>query len=277
MSIFTYKLYTDGSCFGNPGAGGWAYVLINGQNETRRHGGHPMTTNNRMELTGVISGLKQVPEKASVAVFTDSQYITNAFNKKWVFNWKKNGWMRNDGELKNKELWIELYNLVSRRTVSFNWVKGHNGDHYNEMCDRAATAMSEYYQNHYDGEVESFPQVHEEEQRSLFDVPVVSNLVDQSVPEIQTVEEAGPVREETGSALVEELESVYCALEQLLGLTFFRGRPHLCGSQFFCDYCGGDFEHPCAKSYIRATAAAKGEGGGTECKESGSSVTNIAL
>ena len=101
-------LYTDGACSGNPGPGGWAAILRYGSSEKELSGGEAETTNNRMELLGVINGLSALKESCAVALYSDSQYICNALNNGWLRDWKKRGWKRRDGELKNAELWQEL-------------------------------------------------------------------------------------------------------------------------------------------------------------------------
>ena len=105
-------LYTDGACSGNPGAGGWACVLLYGENKKFLSGGEKLTTNNRMELSAVIQGLKALKEPCNVSVYSDSAYIINSFNNGWIDNWLKNGWKTADKkEVLNKDLWQELLNL----------------------------------------------------------------------------------------------------------------------------------------------------------------------
>ena len=145
MSNYDYTLYTDGSCQSNPGPGGWAYVLISGQKEERFCGGTRVTTNNRMELTAVIRGLTRVPEGSSVAVYSDAQYVTNAFNKGWIHNWKRLGWNNGSGTLKNTELWKILDGLVKARNVTFIWVKGHNGNKYKKRTEQVCEIGNEIH------------------------------------------------------------------------------------------------------------------------------------
>ena len=135
-------IYTDGACSGNPGPGGWGAILEYKGYEREISGGEAETTNNRMELTAVIMALKMLREPCETEIFTDSQYIVNAFNEGWVYNWKRLGWKRKNDELKNPELWQELYELVSQHKVSFIWVKGHADNPKNERCDRLAVAES---------------------------------------------------------------------------------------------------------------------------------------
>lgn len=133
------KIYTDGACSGNPGAGGWGAVLIFGATEKQISGSAPDTTNNRMEMTAVIEALKLLKEKCEVQVFTDSKYIIDGITQ-WLPNWKARGWKTADKKpVKNMDLWQELDALVVQHKVSWNWVKGHNGDHYNELADSLAT------------------------------------------------------------------------------------------------------------------------------------------
>jgi len=136
-------IYTDGACSGNPGKGGWGAVLVYNGNEKEISGGHPDTTNNRMELTAVIEALKALNEPCNVTLTTDSKYVCDAINKKWVYSWKKNGWKKSDKKpTLNVDLWEQLLNLLNIHNVSFIWVKGHNGHPYNERCD--SLAVSEY-------------------------------------------------------------------------------------------------------------------------------------
>ena len=139
-------LYTDGACSGNPGPGGWAAILRYGEAERELSGGEADTTNNRMELMGVIRGLEALKEPCLVRLYTDSQYIANALNNGWLRDWKKRGWKRRDGELKNVELWQRLDELLAAHTVQANWVKGHADNEYNNRCDALAVAEREKFQ-----------------------------------------------------------------------------------------------------------------------------------
>lgn len=138
-------LYTDGACSGNPGPGGWAAILRYGTAEKELSGGEKMTTNNRMELLGVISGLECLKESCQVALYSDSQYICNALNNGWLRDWKKRGWKRRDGEVKNLELWQRLDELLQQHTVEAHWVKGHAENEYNNRCDALAVAQREKF------------------------------------------------------------------------------------------------------------------------------------
>ena len=144
-----YVIYTDGSCLRNPdGPGGWAAVLLKqGTKETiELHKGSPSTTNNRMELSAAIEALSAIEEGSSALLYTDSQYMKNAFTKHWITNWKRNGWKTVKGtDVLNKDLWLRLDALFLTRKVRFRWVKGHVGVKYNERCDALAKAEAMRY------------------------------------------------------------------------------------------------------------------------------------
>ena len=140
------EIFTDGACSGNPGPGGWGCILRYGNAEKELSGGEGDTTNNRMELTAALEGLKALKEQCEVTLYTDSQYVANGINKGWARSWQKNGWIKSDKKpAQNRELWEELLSLIDRHEVSVVWVKGHNGHPENERCDRLAVAMSERY------------------------------------------------------------------------------------------------------------------------------------
>ena len=134
------KIYTDGSCLGNPGAGGYAAVIINEKNNrVEIVGGERETTNNRMELMAAIEALKKVSPDDFIELFTDSNYLKNAFTQGWLANWKRNGWQTsNKKPVLNIDLWKKLDALILNRNVKFNWVKGHAGNILNERCDKLA-------------------------------------------------------------------------------------------------------------------------------------------
>jgi len=136
-------LYTDGACSGNPGRGGWGAVLIYGEIEKQMSGIAEETTNNKMELTAVIEGLKALKEPCNVELYSDSAYVINAFSQDWISGWIKNNWKNSKKEpVANKELWEELIELTKVHNVKFNKVKGHAGNKYNEICDSLATAFN---------------------------------------------------------------------------------------------------------------------------------------
>lgn len=138
-------IYTDGACSGNPGPGGWAAILSYNGHERELSGGEPATTNNRMELIAAISALEALKEPCEVELWTDSQYLARAVNEGWLAGWKRRGWRRREGELKNPELWQALDTLLARHKVSFNWLKGHDGHEYNERCDALAVAQRDKF------------------------------------------------------------------------------------------------------------------------------------
>jgi ribonuclease HI len=132
------QMYTDGSCLGNPGPGGYAAVLEYNQHTKEVSGGFSTTTNNRMELLAAIEGLKQLNEPCKVTLTTDSQYVKQGINQ-WIHNWRKNGWRTsNKKAVKNADLWKRLDEQVKRHKVDWRWVKGHSGHPQNERCDDLA-------------------------------------------------------------------------------------------------------------------------------------------
>ena len=137
-------IYTDGACSGNPGKGGWGAILIYAKEKKYISGSKQLTTNNQMELTATIEALKSILKPSNIALYTDSQYVKNGITS-WIFNWKKNGWKTaNKKPVANKDLWIELEKYVDFHSVNWFWVKGHSGDHYNEIADELAVkAMNE--------------------------------------------------------------------------------------------------------------------------------------
>ena len=132
-------IYTDGACSGNPGPGGWGAILMMGENKKEISGGSANTTNNIMELTAVIEALKMLKRPCKVNVYSDSAYVVNAFIQKWIYGWMKKGWKTAGNEpVKNKELWQELYELTKIHDVTFNKVKGHADNEFNNRCDELA-------------------------------------------------------------------------------------------------------------------------------------------
>ena len=138
-------VYTDGACSGNPGPGGWGAVLIYGDVKRELSGGEAETTNNRMELTGMISALKALKEPCEVSLFTDSKYIADAINAGWLRSWKQKGWKRKGGELKNIDLWTKLDALLTEHHTEVVWVRGHADSELNNRCDELAAAQRDKY------------------------------------------------------------------------------------------------------------------------------------
>ncbi len=135
--------YTDGACSGNPGPGGYGVVLKYNGHEKELSAGFSNTTNNRMELMGVITALESLKEQCEITIVTDSQYIVNAVEKGWARKWRSMGWMRNKKDpALNPDLWERLLNLIDKHKVKFKWVRGHNGHPENERCDQLAVAAA---------------------------------------------------------------------------------------------------------------------------------------
>lgn len=140
------KIYTDGACSGNPGPGGWGTILRCNGVEKELSGGEQETTNNRMELTAVIEGLKCLKRKCDVEVITDSKYVADAIVKGWAKSWKKNGWRKSDKKpALNSDLWEVLLQEVDKHNIKITWVKGHNGHPENERCDKLAVIESQKF------------------------------------------------------------------------------------------------------------------------------------
>jgi ribonuclease HI len=136
------QLFTDGACSGNPGPGGWAFILKHPASgkEIERSGGEALTTNNRMELMAVIRGLEALTRASRVELWSDSQYVLKGLNE-WLAGWKAKGWKTaSKSPVKNVDLWQELDELKSKHAITFHWVKGHNDHPENERCDQLAVA-----------------------------------------------------------------------------------------------------------------------------------------
>ena len=139
-------IYTDGACSGNPGPGGWGAILSWNGLEKELSGGARETTNNRMELTGVISALSALREPCQVELYTDSQYVVNAMEKGWAVSWRARGWKRANKEpALNPDLWAELLTLCERHKVRFHWVKGHADNEKNNRCDQLAVQQRDLH------------------------------------------------------------------------------------------------------------------------------------
>ncbi len=133
------EIYTDGACSGNPGPGGYGVILKYKGQAKELSGGEPQTTNNRMELMGVITGLNALKESCVVMLYSDSKYIIDAINKGWAKKWRANNWIKSDKKKAlNIDLWEQLLDLLDKHEVTFNWVKGHAGHTENERCDTLA-------------------------------------------------------------------------------------------------------------------------------------------
>ena len=136
-------IYTDGSCIGNPGPGGWAALLRFGEHMRELSGGFRLTTNNRMEILAVINSLTTLKEPCQVSLYTDSQYVCNAVEKGWLASWRRNGWKTSAKKpVKNQDLWEQLIAQLTVHNVTFHWVRGHAGHTENERCDELARAQA---------------------------------------------------------------------------------------------------------------------------------------
>lgn len=136
-------IYTDGGCLGNPGPGGYGVVLIYGKHRKELSGGFRLTTNNRMELTAAIEGLKTLKYPCQVSLYSDSKYLVDAINKKWLARWKRNNWKTSRKEdVLNIDLWEQLDALMAKHKIEIEWVKGHAGNKENERCDELAMAAA---------------------------------------------------------------------------------------------------------------------------------------
>jgi len=139
------KIYTDGACSGNPGPGGWGALLESESQVREISGGELLTTNNRMELKAVIEALKIFKEPSSLIITTDSTYVQKGITE-WIFKWQANGWQTSSKkEVKNKDLWQELWSLTRKHQISWTWIKGHSGHPQNEKCDRLARQEVDKY------------------------------------------------------------------------------------------------------------------------------------
>ncbi|HOA34136.1 MAG TPA: ribonuclease HI [Clostridiales bacterium] len=140
------RLYTDGACSMNPGPGGWCAILKYREHEKVLCGGEKSTTNNRMELTAVIEGLKALKRRCAVEIYTDSKYVADAITKGWAESWRKKGWKKGDNSpALNPDLWEQLLNLIAQHDVKIIWLRGHAGHPENERCDKIAVEQSKKY------------------------------------------------------------------------------------------------------------------------------------
>ena len=137
------KIWTDGSCLGNPGPGGWAFVATDGAHTAERCGGERDTTNNRMELMAVLRAVTAAHRHSEIEIHTDSQYVKNGMQS-WMKNWKRNNWRTADKKpVKNQDLWMALDTATQNIKIHWHWVKGHAGEELNERCDELARGAAE--------------------------------------------------------------------------------------------------------------------------------------
>ena len=140
------QIYTDGACSGNPGPGGWGAILKYGAHEKELSGGEARTTNNRMELLGVISALEALKEPCHVELWSDSKYVIDGLSKGWAAGWRKRGWVKPDKKpALNPDLWERLLDLCARHEMEYHWVRGHADNAWNNRCDALAVAARERF------------------------------------------------------------------------------------------------------------------------------------
>ena len=142
----TVEIYTDGACSGNPGPGGWGAILCYNGIEKELSGGEKQTTNNRMELMGVISALSALKEPCIVELWSDSKYVIDALEKGWALGWRKRGWVKSDKKpALNPDLWEQLLTLTEKHEMHYHWVKGHADNEKNNRCDKMAVERRDYF------------------------------------------------------------------------------------------------------------------------------------
>ena len=134
-------IYTDGSCHPNPGPGGWAAIILDGDRREVLKGGEAHSTNNRMELTAALEAIRHIPPDRLAVIVTDSQYLKKGVEE-WMANWQARGWKRKGGALANIDLWQQLALALESREIRWRWVRGHRGDPHNEQADRLARALA---------------------------------------------------------------------------------------------------------------------------------------
>lgn len=225
-----YTIHTDGACSGNPGPGGWAALALarDPQDDPdlprirgELAGGHPDATNNQMELTAVLEALRREPEDYSrlrLTIHSDSEYVVKAFNDGWIDGWQRKGWRNSKGrEVANKQLWQTLVALVKSRPgpISFNWVKGHNGDPMNEAADRKAVL----YSNHARRATEPFI-----EGTLIFHRPEPPTIVEGSARELNRPELPAPSDSQSQPELPAPAESEPAPTAELTTAETFRRR-----------------------------------------------------
>jgi len=139
--VKSVTIYTDGSCSGNPGPGGWGAILKFGDILKEISGGESQTTNNRMELTAAIEALTRLKEPCAVELYSDSKYLVDGMSKGWAKSWEKRNWVKSDKKpALNPDLWQKLLDLSEIHSITFHWVKGHADNKYNQRCDDLAVA-----------------------------------------------------------------------------------------------------------------------------------------
>ena len=139
-------IFSDGACSGNPGPGGYGVILRCGEKEKELSGGEAHTTNNRMELTGLITGLEALKYPCKVILQTDSKYVVDGITKGWAKSWRAKGWIKSDKKpALNSDLWGRLLDLLEIHDVTFTWIKGHAGHEENERCDRLAVTQRDLH------------------------------------------------------------------------------------------------------------------------------------
>lgn len=143
------EIFTDGACSGNPGPGGWAAILKYKNNIKKISGFVPNTTNNRMEIFALINSLNILKENCEIIIYSDSKYIVDSITKGWVFNWKKNNWLKKNKKVPNSDLWYIVLNLIKNHKIKFVWVKGHNRHAENEECDKMAVSEIKNHKNKF--------------------------------------------------------------------------------------------------------------------------------
>lgn len=244
----TAIIYTDGACSGNPGPGGWGSILLIDGQEIPLSGGEPNTTNNRMELTGVIRALQKLGnEPYYVTLHSDSKYVTDAINKGWLKSWKANGWTRNGEELKNAELWQQIDKLLLKHQVDFRWVKGHNGNLYNEKCDKLATTKAKEYETVCAMDTEENEREYIFAQSSLPGWGCHQTMTDAEKRRPSAVSEADETRIRS-AVMAEFLPALDASL--LLYHNAAYGLDYPCGAFPYCKRCNADVEHSCALAYL---------------------------
>lgn len=256
-------IYTDGSCLGNPGPGGWGVVILKDGKTRELSGGAPETTNNRMELMAVISALSALPGPSDVVLHSDSQYVIKAFQAGWLRNWKRNGWKKADGPLKNSDLWRLLDKLAAIHQIMWVWVKGHAGNKYNERCDELAVAASTHYRDNGDSPMPTAQEEEETPAASQETIPAAEREGQTTKEPVMDIDYSDPLtddldlfREDPSLQLEQPEYRNKEYLEALLALynKGMTGIPFPCGNFPWCDLCVSqvleDKIGQCAKAFM---------------------------